>query len=84
MILSRISPKGQITLPRKVRQALDVKPGDRVLFLVEDKTVLLQPVASSSVRALAGSLRRYARRPVTGSARGVVKKEVARAAAQEA
>ena len=84
MILSRISAKGQITLPRKIRQALDVKPGDRVLFLVEEKTVLLQPVGSSGARALAGSLRRYAKRAATGSARGLVKKEVARAAAQEA
>jgi AbrB family looped-hinge helix DNA binding protein len=83
MILSRISPKGQITLPRKVRQALDVKAGDRVLFLVEDKTVRLQPVATNSARSLAGSLRGYAKALPSGPTRSAVKKEVARAAAQE-
>jgi len=82
-VLSRISAKGQITLPRKVRQALNVKPGDRLVFLVENTTVLLQPLASGSARALAGSLRDYARAPGTGSARSVAKKGVARAAAQE-
>jgi antitoxin PrlF len=83
MILSRISAKGQITLPRKVRQALNVKPGDRLVFLVENKTVLLQPLVSGSARALAGSLHDYARAPGTKSARSVAKKGVARAAAQE-
>jgi AbrB family looped-hinge helix DNA binding protein len=82
MMLSRISAKGQITLPRKVRQALKVKPGDRVLFLVEDTSVLLQALAASSARALAGSLRRYAATRLTGPARATVKQEVARAAAQ--
>jgi len=83
MILSRISAKGQITLPRKVRQALNVKPGDRLVFLVENRTVVLQPLASGSAGTLAGSLRDYARAAPTESARSVAKKRVARAAAQE-
>ena len=40
-------------------ERLGVKPGDRVLFLVEDDIVRLQPLAATSARALAGSLRRY-------------------------
>ena len=83
MISSKISAKGQITLPRKVRQALAVKPGDSVLFLLENKTVVLQPLGSSSARALAGSLGRYARHVAPGTARSAAKKKVARAAAQE-
>ncbi len=84
MILARISPKGQVTLPWRVRQALDVRPGDRVLFVVEDKRVVLRPMGPSSAQALAGSLRRYAgARQAAGPARSAVKKEVARAAAQE-
>jgi antitoxin PrlF len=83
MILSRVSSKGQVTLPRKVRQALQLKPGDRVVFLVDQETVTLQPLGPSSARALAGSLRQFAEGRPSGSAREVVKKEVARAAAQE-
>jgi antitoxin PrlF len=83
MAHSILSAKGQVTLPRKVRQALKVKPGDRVLFLVEDEVVRLQPLAATSARALAGSLRRYGGSRAARSARGLIHKEVARAAAQE-
>ncbi len=83
MILSKISSKRQITLPRKVRQALHLEPGDRVLFLVEDETVTLQPLAASTARALAGSLRQYARARPSRSVRHTVKKKVARAATLE-
>ena len=83
MILSRISSKGQVTLPRKVRQALQVKPGDRVFFVVEDDTVILHPLAAGTARTLGGSLRKYAVARPSGPARGAVKKEAARAAAQE-
>jgi AbrB family looped-hinge helix DNA binding protein len=76
MANSRLSAKGQITLPRKVRQALKVKPGDRVLFLVEDEMVRLQPLAATSARRYAGSR-------ASRLARGLVHKEVASAAAQE-
>lgn len=83
MILSRISSKGQVTLPRKVRQALQLKPGDRVQFIFEEDTVILQSLATGTARTLGGSLRQYARPRLSGSARGAVKKEAARAAAQE-
>ena len=33
---TRIRPKGQITLPGKIRQLLDVKEGDDLIFRVED------------------------------------------------
>jgi AbrB family looped-hinge helix DNA binding protein len=83
MILSRISAKGQVTLPRKVRQTLQVKPGDQVEFVLKQDTVVLQPLTASSARALGGSLRRYARTRPAEPARGVARKETTRAAAQE-
>ena len=84
MYISRISSKGQITLPRNVRQALQVRPGERVLFSIGEHGVVLQRVDSSTSQALAGSLRRYARgRQDSGQTRAAIKKEVARAAAHE-
>jgi len=83
MMVSQISAKGQITLPRRVRQALKLKPGDRVFFLVDEISVLLQPLAAINARALAGSLQRYAGARRAGPARAAVKKGVAGAAAQE-
>ncbi len=84
MLSAKISAKGQVTLPKKVRQALNVERGERVLFVVSDQTVVLQAMGPSSAEALAGSLTRYAKlgKPV-GEARGIVKREVARAAARE-
>ncbi len=84
MITAKISSKGQITLPRSVRRALDVKPGERVLFVMENRKVMLRPIGGGNAEALAGSLRRYAgNRKTKGRSRDAVKKEVARAAAQE-
>lgn len=41
---STISSKGQITLPKPIRDALQVDTGDRVLFIVrEDGIVELRP-----------------------------------------
>lgn len=41
----KISSKGQITLPKKVREALGVEPGDQVRFLIlGDQVRLVKPV----------------------------------------
>lgn len=37
MYKAKITSKGQITLPAEVREALGVKPGDSVAFLLGDK-----------------------------------------------
>jgi antitoxin PrlF len=84
MISSRISSKGQITLPKRVRQALNVSSGERVVFVLEGRSVVLRAMGPSSARDLAGSLRRYAKAPQSPQKiRDYVQKEVARAAAQE-
>lgn len=84
MYTAKISSKGQITLPRGIRQCLNAKPGDRVMFVVGDKTVALRPIASISAKALAGVFRQYVvPGRVGGPERHLVKKGVARAAAKE-
>lgn len=48
MLQSTVTAKGQTTLPRLVREALSVGPGDRVRYIVDDNGVRLvkaQPVA---------------------------------------
>ena len=39
MIESGITAKGQTTLPKAVREALSVKPGDRVRYVIQDGEV---------------------------------------------
>jgi antitoxin PrlF len=83
MITSRISSKGQITLPKGVRRALDVKPGEQVIFVVKDNAVVLQSLGPASARELAGSLARYRRPGSRPRVRDKTRMEVARAAARE-
>ncbi len=40
----KIGRRGQITLPKKVREWLDVSEGDRVVFLHEDDGVKIKPI----------------------------------------
>lgn len=49
--------KGQITVPKEVRDRLDLKAGDRIVFVISDKEVTFRP-ATSSLRDLYGLLQR--------------------------
>ncbi len=44
MLESRITTKGQTTLPKAVRDALAVEAGDRVRYVVLDGEVRIRPV----------------------------------------
>lgn len=55
MIESRVTSKGQTTLPKAVRKALAVQPGDRVRYLIQDGEVRIVPVRP--VNRLFGILR---------------------------
>ena len=48
---SKITSKGQITIPREVRQALGVRPGDKIVFEQNGKDIFMRPVRSKSVFA---------------------------------
>lgn len=62
MPITTLTSKGQITLPKEVREHLHLMEGDRVEFVIEaEGTVEVRPV-SGSVRDLFGCLRE-ARRP---------------------
>ena len=59
-----ITVKGQATIPKKIREHLGLKPGDRVkFFLHPDGTVVLLPKLPA--RSLRGLVRSQRRRPVT-------------------
>ncbi len=56
MIESSITSKGQTTLPKAVREALSVRSGDRVRYIIGDGDVRIVPVRPLS--QLFGILRR--------------------------
>lgn len=48
--MSRMTSKGQVTIPKNIRQALGVKPGDHVEFeLLPDQRVVVKPVLATAV-----------------------------------
>ncbi len=62
---ARLSSKGQITVPRDIRERLRLKRGDKVRFRVTpDGQVVLEP-AKYAVSELFGLLRREDREPVS-------------------
>ena len=65
MSTSTITSKGQITLPKQIREHLHLAPGDRIDFVVEeDGEVVVRP-ARSRLEQLRGMLRDRNRKPVT-------------------
>ena len=55
MIASKVTSKGQTTLPKPVRDALGVKPGDRVCYFINGDDVRILPVLP--LRRLYGALK---------------------------
>lgn len=45
---AKITSKGQITVPREVRHALGVKPGDSLIFERDGEIVRVRPVRTKS------------------------------------
>lgn len=45
---ARITSKGQITVPREIRRALGVRPGDKLLFERDRGGVRVRPVRTKS------------------------------------
>ncbi|HZM96227.1 MAG TPA: AbrB/MazE/SpoVT family DNA-binding domain-containing protein [Vicinamibacterales bacterium] len=60
-----LTTKGQVTIPKAVRDHLKLETGARVEFVIEgDGTVVLKPL-TRHVHELAGLLYRSGRRPVS-------------------
>lgn len=60
-----VTSKGQVTIPKRVREFLGVKPGDRLDFVIEDDGRVLVRAGTISARDLKGILRRRGRRPIS-------------------
>jgi antitoxin PrlF len=65
MPTSTLTSKGQITIPKKVRDQLHLRTGSRLEFLLEPSgRVILQPL-NSDFRSLRGMIRTKGTRPVS-------------------
>jgi antitoxin PrlF len=63
MQLSRLSAKGQVTVPKEVRDFLELKPGDMIAYEVQNGTVILrraEPFDAAFHKALSATLDEWA------------------------
>ncbi len=65
MTESTITTKGQCVVPKKIRDYMQLNPGDKVDFIIkEDGEVFVRPVVLD-VQDLKGLMKRPGRKPIT-------------------
>lgn len=62
MITSKITKRGQTTLPRQIRNALRLETGQSLVYEIKGDTVVIRPHSGAS--ASFGALKRSAGQPV--------------------
>jgi AbrB family looped-hinge helix DNA binding protein len=62
--IATITSKGQITIPKEVRQALQVKENDQLLFTIEGDRAVVTPLRRRPLTSFRGAL--PATRPYPG------------------
>ncbi|MBM4126700.1 MAG: AbrB/MazE/SpoVT family DNA-binding domain-containing protein [Nitrospira sp.] len=77
MLESTITRKGQVTIPKAIRDRLGVKEGERVLFVVRGEEVVLK-VIKGTILDLRGSVQPSARQEDFERIRQSVKQAVAK------
>jgi AbrB family looped-hinge helix DNA binding protein len=83
MLESTITRKGQVTIPKEIRDQLGMKEGEKVVFVLRGGEVLLK-ILKGTILDLKGSVRPSARPEDFNRIRQTVKKAVARRVAQHA
>ncbi len=79
--MSTVTKKGQVTIPKPVRDRLHIKEGDSLHFEVKDNVLILKRKERKSLLSLGGIAK--GRRVGTGNEREYAKKTIARKIARE-
>jgi len=52
--MTTVSSKGQLVIPKEIRESLDIRPGTRIAMTVEDNRIILQPANFRLIEKLCG------------------------------
>ncbi|HLZ68863.1 MAG TPA: AbrB/MazE/SpoVT family DNA-binding domain-containing protein [Dehalococcoidia bacterium] len=77
MSTATITSKGQVTIPKEIREALGLRKGDQLVFYVEDGKAIAHPVRHRDVRELAGIIKSDRPWPGMAAVREQYRREVA-------
>lgn len=79
MPVARLTSKGQLVIPKEIREYMQLQPGDQLDFMVrDDGEVVIRPVVAD-VTALRGMLKTPGRKPVSlASMKKAIRKRAAR------
>lgn len=64
MASASLTSKGQVTVPKVIRERLKIKTGDRLDFVIEDDRIVLRP-GTRDLRSLRGILHRPGQKAVS-------------------
>jgi len=65
MSLAKLTSKGQVTVPKEIRDSLRLHTGDKVEFIITDtKEALLRPI-TKKVDDVFGKLHKQGRKPIS-------------------
>lgn len=61
MEMSKISSKGQVTIPKSIRDRLELSEGDRIVFLEENGRIILSKASLTALTKLQNSINEEAK-----------------------
>ncbi len=58
----KVSPKGQIVIPKAIRKKLGIVPGEKILIISRDKEIFLRKLESLSIEKISERIEDTARK----------------------
>ena len=53
-MLAKLSSKGQLVIPKKVRERLNLRPGAQFHIQIDDEQIILKPLVTSVIDSMYG------------------------------
>ena len=57
MSIAKVLTKGQIVIPKEIRQKMNIKPGDRVEITATEKNVMISPIRKTYTETFKGAVK---------------------------